>query len=377
VNTLSPKELLHYSRHLSLKEFGAEGQQKLNAAKVLVVGAGGLGCPALLYLTAAGIGKIGFVDFDTVHESNLHRQVLFTVNDIGKNKAEVARVRLTELNPFIALEPIPFQLNSGNALGIIEPYDVVIDGSDNFPTRYLVNDACVLLNKPLIYGSVLEFEGQVAVFNMLTSTGHSVNYRDVFHHPPLPGQVPNCASAGVLGVLPGIIGSLQALEAIKLISGKGNLLINQLLLLDGLSMEFTTVQLKNTNSRLAIKELIDYEVFCGINEKNNKSLGMKEITVQELLQLKDSGEDFQLIDVREEYEYDTGNLQGELIPLSQIPHSLDKISKDKKVIIHCRSGSRSAQAVMWIEKNHPFENLFNLKGGIVAWAKEIDPTIEV
>ena len=341
----------------------------------MVVGAGGLGCPALLYLAAAGVGHIGIVDFDTVQESNLQRQVLFTVSDIGTNKATAAAGRLLKLNPFITISPHPLQLTSSNALDLIENYDLVIDGTDNFPTRYLLNDACVLLDKPLIYGSVLKYEGQVSVFNVLKDGTYSSNYRDLFPLPPSPDVVPDCESAGVLGVLPGIIGSIQANEAIKLLTGTGETLADTLLIVDSLSMETTRIKIRNQQSRNQIKKLIDYEDFCGILKKKTESLGMKEITVQELQELLQSGTDFQLIDVREPHEYDICNLEGELIPLAEIPHNVDKISKAKKVVIHCRSGGRSGQAVQWLEKNHKLDNLYNLKGGILAWAKEIDPSM--
>ncbi len=375
MSNLNPEELTRYNRHLILKEFGYEGQLKLKNSCVLVVGAGGLGCPVLLYLVAAGVGTIGIIDFDVVQESNLQRQVLFTIHDIGKNKAEAARQRLLLLNPHIAISAFTNRITSENALELLRNYDLVIDGSDNFPTRYLLNDASVLLNKPLVYGSVLEHEGQVAAFNVFKNNQFSTNYRDIFPSPPVPGAVPDCESAGVLGVLPGIIGCMQANEAIKILTGKGEHLSNSLLIIDSMTLDFTKVQIRNTHSRDSIKKLIDYEDFCGNNEKKSKSLRMKEITVQELHQLKQSQVDFQLIDVRELHEFDICNLQGELIPLAEIPHNVDKISKAKKVIMHCRSGGRSSQAVQWLEKNHKLENLYNLKGGILAWANEIDKSM--
>lgn len=375
MNELTHNERERYSRHLNLKGFGAEGQLKLKQSRVLIVGAGGLGCPALLYLVAAGVGKIGIVDFDIVQESNLQRQVLFTINDIGRKKADVAKTRLSELNPLISIHTYPIELTSQNILPILEQYDLVLDCSDNFATRYLVNDASVLLNKPLVYGSVLEYEGHVAVFNVKIDGNYSSNYRDLFPEPPLPGSVPDCAQAGVLGVIPGMIGTIQANEALKILTGKGPILSDKLLIVDAFTMDITQVTIQNHNRRAQINKLIDYEDFCGINEKKIKSLGMKEITVQELQALQNSGEDFQLIDVREPHEYDICNLAGELIPMGDIPHSVDKISKAKKVVIHCRSGGRSGQMVQWLEKNHKLENLYNLKGGILAWAKEIDPSM--
>jgi adenylyltransferase/sulfurtransferase len=375
LNTLSKEELNRYSRHLNLKGFGKDCQIKLKTGSVLVIGAGGLGCPVLLYLAAAGVGRIGIVDFDAVQESNLQRQILFTAEDVFKNKAEAAKTRLSLLNSFIRIDAYPFQLTSSNALELLNGYDVVIDGSDNFPTRYLVNDACVLLNKPLVYGSVLEFEGQVAVFNVFQNNHHSANYRDLYSAPPPHDVVPNCETAGVLGVLPGIIGIIQANEAIKLLTGIGEVIADKLILIDSLSMDINTVSIKNKNSREHIRKLIDYEDFCGTQEKTLKPSGMKEVTVHELLQLKQAGENFQLIDVREEHEFETGNLEGELIPLSQIPDNIERINKQKQVIIHCKSGSRSSQAIQWLEKTYSFENLYNLKGGIAAWAREIDPSI--
>lgn len=375
MSKLSPEEKNRYSRHLVLKDFGVEGQLKLKQASVLVVGAGGLGCPALLYLAAAGVGTLGIVDFDVVQESNLQRQVLFRMDDIGTNKANAATNHLRDLNPLISITSYPVRLTSQNALDIIGNYDLVIDGSDNFPTRYLVNDACVLLDKSFVYGSVLEYEGQVSVFNVLLNSQYSSNYRDLFPFPPLPDKVPNCEQAGVLGVLPGIIGSIQANEAIKVLTGIGEPLIDRLLLLDSLTLETTLIKIQNKQARLEIKNLVDYEDFCGISEKKIKSLGMKEITVQELQDLQQSGTDFQLIDVREPHEYDICHIEGELIPLAEVPHNIDKISRAKKVVIYCRSGGRSGQIIQWLEKNHKLDNLYNLKGGILAWAREIDPSM--
>jgi|SRR6478609_2844842 len=373
MDKLTEEELIRYSRHLVLKDFGLINQLKLKNAKVLVVGAGGLGSPALLYLAAAGIGKLGIVDFDTVAVSNLQRQVIFTQDDVGKNKAAAAAKRLKLLNPLIHITEYHFQLTADNALGVIQNYDIVLDGTDNFPTRYLLNDACVLLNLPLVYGSILQFEGQVAVFNYHHPDGRfSTNYRDLFPEPPSPESVPNCEQAGVLGVLPGMIGGMQANEVIKIIAQIGEPLVDKLVIFDALAMEMTSIAIPNRNSRTTIKSLIDYEDFCGINPKNNKSLSMKEVTVQELEEMKKSGADFQLIDVREPYEFDICNLEGELIPMSDVPGNIDKISKDKKVVVHCRSGKRSGDMILWLEKTHGFTNLYNLKGGVLAWAREID-----
>ncbi|MBX2969274.1 MAG: ThiF family adenylyltransferase [Cyclobacteriaceae bacterium] len=378
MNKLTPEELTRYSRHLVLKDFGLKNQEKLKQASVLVVGAGGLGSPVLLYLTAAGVGKIGIIDFDAVQESNLQRQVLFTTEDTGTNKAVAATQHLNRLNPFVIIHTINQKLTSGNALSIVQGYDLVLDGSDNFPTRYLVNDACVLLNKPLVYGSILQYEGQLAVFNVdLGNDKRSTNYRDLFPVPPQPHEVPNCEQAGVLGVLPGMLGSMMANEAIKLITGIVEPMANRLIIVDGLSLEMMTVKIPDRNSRADIKKLIDYEQFCGINQEKDKSLGMKEITVLELKQLIDTKSDFQLIDVREVYEYEQANIGGEHIPMAEVPHNIDRIQANKQVVVHCRSGGRSGNIIQWLEKNHGFENLYNLKGGILAWAREIDDSLDI
>ena len=379
MDRLSSEELQRYSRHLVLQDFGMENQLKLKRSRVLVVGAGGLGCPALLYLAAAGVGTIGVIDSDKLEMSNLQRQILYTVNDVGRNKAEAAVERLALLNPLIELKAFAERLTSRNALEVLGDFDLVIDGTDNFPTRYLINDACVLLDKPFIYASILQYEGQAAVFNYRNSAGVvSANYRDIFPDPPSGASIPNCEEAGVLGVLPGLLGGIQANEAIKVLTGIGEPLANQLLILDSSTMQQMVVKISDQGTRNSIKDLIDYEDFCGINAGKNKSLNdkllaMKEVTVQELKKLMDSNADFQLIDVREPHEYDICNLDGELIPMSDIPNNVDKIAKDKQVVIHCRSGKRSGDMLLWLEKNHGFTNLYNLKGGILAWAKEIDP----
>ncbi|HMY37322.1 MAG TPA: molybdopterin-synthase adenylyltransferase MoeB, partial [bacterium] len=317
---LTTEELARYNRHLILKEFGLEGQQKLKSAKVLVIGAGGLGAPCLLYLTAAGVGTIGIVDFDTVDASNLQRQVLYTVDDVGKPKADTAAHRLKQLNPSVHFNTHREKLTSANALDIIRSYDIIADGSDNFQTRYLVNDACVLLNKPLIYASIFQFEGQVSVFNYTDPSGTlGPNYRDLFPTPPPPGMVPSCAEGGVLGVLPGIIGSMQASEAIKVITGIGTPLSGKLFLWNALTFESRTMKFKRDPAnpinglQQTITALIDYEVFCGISEPEKQTGG--EISPAELKHWIDTGKDFQLIDVRESFEYGICNLGGTLIPL--------------------------------------------------------------
>lgn len=364
----STDESIRYSRHFVLPDFGTDGQKRLKQSKVLVVGAGGLGAPVLYYLAAAGIGHLGIADADVVSLSNLQRQILFTVDDVGKKKAAQAALRLRLLNPAITIEALEERITSANALTRLAHYDVVVDATDNFPTRYLLNDACVLLGKPLVYGSVFRYEGQVAVFNF----NHGPNYRDLYPTPPRPGSVPDCEQGGVLGVLPGLIGCYQANEVIKLIAGIGEPLSGKLLLLDTLSLETRIISIPTQNQKVPIKNLIDYDEFCGLTKPTEK---MKEVTVQQLKEMMDKKADFQLIDVREPHEYDICNLNGELIPQAEIPHNVDKIAKDKQVVIHCRSGARSGNMVNWLEKNHGFTNLYNLKGGILAWADQIDPSL--
>lgn len=363
-NSFSPEEISRYSRHFVLPQFGEAAQQKLKHASVAVVGAGGLGCPVLQYLAAAGIGNISIFDFDRVSLSNLQRQVLFSEEDIDQLKAAVAAAKLKKLNSNINITAHHIKLSAANALQMLSNFDVIVDCSDNFPTRYLLSDASILLNTPLVYGSIFRYEGQVAVFNW----NNSATYRDLFPQPPKPEAMPNCEAGGVLGVLPGIIGSIQANEAIKLITGVGEPLAGKLLVVDAFTMSFQTIALPNKNARQNLSRLIDYDDFCTASLQNT----MKEVTVQELKALKDAHADFQLIDVREPHEYDICNLDGDLIPQGDIPHSIEKIAKDKQVIIHCRSGARSGNMVKWLENNHGFTNLYNLKGGILAWAKEID-----
>ena len=374
---LSKEELARYSRHIIIPEFNIEGQKKLKAAKVLVIGTGGLGSPMLLYLAAAGVGTIGIVDFDVVDDSNLQRQVLYSVKDVGRPKVEAARERILGLNPHINVIAYNEHLSSKNALEIFKDYDVVADGTDNFPTRYLVNDACVLTGIPNVYASIFRFDGQVSVFNY----NNGPNYRDLYPEPPPPGLVPSCAEGGVLGVLPGIIGSLQANEVIKVITGIGETLSGRLFAFDALNFSTKIFKIgKDKSNPLngenpTIKELIDYQQFCGIvldviNEK------VKEITVQELKKKMDAKEDFQLIDVREKHEYDFVNLGAELIPLNTVLDNVEKFSRDKQVIIHCKGGVRSAKAIQALEEKG-FINLYNLKGGIVAYAKEVDESLPV
>ncbi|MBS1508071.1 MAG: ThiF family adenylyltransferase [Bacteroidetes bacterium] len=365
---LLPDELSRYSRHLALPGFTTERQRALKEATVAVVGAGGLGSPVLLYLAAAGVGRLKVIDHDKVSTSNLQRQILFNEADVGKRKSTVAINKLSSLNQHTIFHEVPYPIRSANAFELLADADVVVDCSDNFPTRYLVNDACVLLNKPLVYGSVFRYEGQVSVFNF----NQGVNYRDLYPTPPAPGSVPDCEEGGVFGALCGVVGSLQANEVIKVLTGVGEVLTGKLLIFDSAYMETTVVEIPDQMQREKIKNLIDYDEFCGVTQ--NKKI-MKEVTVQELKKLLDSKADIQFIDVREPHEYDICNLGAELVPQAEIPGYADKISKDKQVIIHCRSGARSGNMVQWLEKNHGFTNLYNLKGGILAWAKEIDPTM--
>jgi sulfur-carrier protein adenylyltransferase/sulfurtransferase len=377
----SADELTRYSRHFALPEFGHAGQQKLKQGSVLIVGAGGLGAPASLYLAAAGVGRIGLVDFDHVDVTNLQRQVIYTTADIGESKLFVSAQRLRALNPEIEIETHDLRLTRDNALDVIDRYDVIIDGTDNFPTRYLVNDACVLLKKPYIYGSILRFDGQVSVFH----AEHGPCYRCLFREPPPPGLVPNCAEGGVLGMLPGIIGSLQALEAVKLIAAVGTPLIGRLILFDGLSMRFRELKLKKNaecpmcGDHPTITGLIDYEEFCGYTNQGTmqEDAQIDEITVEELKQRLDRGERPALLDVREPFEWNIINL-GEygarLIPMRELPQRLDELDREQELVVYCRSGARSANIVGMLQAQG-FRNAINLAGGVRAWAERIDPSL--
>lgn len=379
----SREELERYSRHLIIPEFNIEGQRKLKAAKVLVIGSGGLGAPLLLYLAAAGVGTIGIVDFDVVDASNLQRQVLFSIDDVGRPKVEAAAERLRKLNPHITIHTYNTKFTSANALDIVRNYDVVADGTDNFPTRYLVNDACVLLDKVNVYASIYRFEGQASVFNEQLADGtRGPNYRDLFPTPPPPGLVPSCAEGGVIGVLPGILGSLQANEVIKVITGVGETLSGRLFLFDAATFETRTLKVRRNPSNPLNGEnptqtgLIDYEEFCGLKVTTRAdNSDVKTIDVFELQELRESGEDFQLIDVREPYEYAIANLGAELAPLATVSEYAPRIRRDVKVVVHCRSGVRSAKAIRELEAAFGFDNLYNLKGGILAWADEIDTAV--
>jgi sulfur-carrier protein adenylyltransferase/sulfurtransferase len=346
---LTPEEFERYNRQMLMPEFGLNGQEKLKNAKVLVIGCGGLGSPIMLYLTAAGIGMLGIVENDKIDITNLQRQILYTTSAVGLPKISETVNRLMALNPFVKIKQYPILLSADNALEIIKDYDIVIDGTDNFPTRYLVNDACVILNKPFVYGAIHRFEGQVAVFNHQ----NSATYRDLFPTPPPPEQAPNCAEAGVLGVLPGIIGSMQALEAIKVITNIGEPLSGKLLVLDTLSMQSRIIRIPKMSDTTKITQLIDYVEFCGLKSTN-------DITYEGLKALNH----YQLIDVREKHEYETRNIGGELIPLSELEKHLPKISRDKTVVIHCQSGVRSQKAIKILQEKFGFTNLVNLTGGI-------------
>ena len=371
---LSENQLKRYSRHLILPEIGVQGQEKLLESKVLVIGAGGLGAPVLQYLAAAGVGSIGIVDYDTVEESNLQRQVLFGTSSVGVRKSEASAKRIADLNPSIQITQYPEHLNSSNALQILGKYDLIIDGTDNFPTRYLVNDACVILGKPFIYGSIYRFEGQVSVFNLKAGEERPPNYRDLFPEPPPPNMVPSCAEGGVVGALPGIIGSIQASEAIKVITGSGKPLSGRLFILDALTMDTRIIKFPTDGNQKKIDTLIDYEEFCGTSP--NMMAKVKEITVKELNELRQNGNEYQLIDVREPFETDIATIGGDLIPQGTVQDNVEKFDPQKQVIVYCRSGKRSADVIRLMEKKHGLNNLYNLKGGILAWADEIDPTIQ-
>lgn len=361
------EELARYNRHIIIPDFGIEAQKKLKAAKVLVIGSGGLGSPLLLYLAAAGVGTLGIVDLDVVDDSNLQRQVLFGVQDIGIPKVEAAKIRLKQLNPHIKIKTYNTQFTSKNALEIIKDYNVVADGTDNFPTRYLVNDASVLAGIPNVYASIFQFEGQVSVFNYTDKNGtKGPNYRDLYPTPPEPGLIPNCAEGGVLGVLPGIIGSLQANEVIKVITGVGEPLSGKFFVFDALTFETRTLKITKRANSTEIKELIDYEQFCGISAIEKP---VKEISTLELENWISNGEDFQIIDVRETSEYEQINIGAHLIPLGEVIARNHEIEREKKVVIHCRSGARSAKAIRQLEEIG-FDNLYNLKGGILAIEQE-------
>jgi adenylyltransferase/sulfurtransferase len=374
--TLTNDEILRYSRHLIMPEVGMEGQQKLKAAKVLCIGAGGLGSPLALYLAAAGVGTLGIVDFDVVDFTNLQRQIIHSTADVGRPKLESAAEKLKAINPYINLRAFNTRLSSENALDLFREFDIVADGTDNFPTRYLVNDACVLTGKPNVYGSIFRFEGQASVF----ATEQGPCYRCLYPEPPPPGLVPSCAEGGVLGILPGLVGVMQATEAIKLILGVGDPLIGRLLLIDALGMKFRELKLRKNpdcpacGRNRTITKLIDYNEFCGIRgeEAPVSTTGIPTIQVEELKRRLDAGDNLFVLDVREPHEYQICNINGYLIPLGDLPKRVSELDSSREIVAHCRSGVRSGKAVEFLQQAG-FKKVHNLAGGILAWADRIDP----
>jgi sulfur-carrier protein adenylyltransferase/sulfurtransferase len=374
--TLTNEEILRYSRHLIMPEVGMEGQQKLKAAKVLCIGAGGLGSPLALYLTAAGVGTLGIVDFDVVDFTNLQRQIIHSTADVGRKKLDSAAEKLKAINPFVNLRTFETRLSSENALELFREFDIVADGTDNFPTRYLVNDACVLTGKPNVYGSIFRFEGQASVF----ATEQGPCYRCLYPEPPPPGLVPSCAEGGVLGILPGLVGVMQATEAIKLILGIGDPLIGRLLLIDALGMKFRELKLRKNpdcpvcGRNRTITKLIDYNEFCGIRgeEAPVSTTGIPTMQVEELKRRLDAGENLFVLDVREPHEYQICNINGYLIPLGDLPKRVSELDSSREIVAHCRSGVRSGKAVEFLQQAG-FKKVHNLAGGILAWADRVDP----
>jgi adenylyltransferase/sulfurtransferase len=376
---LSNEEIRRYSRHLIMPEVALEGQRRLKGASVLLVGAGGLGSPLALYVAAAGVGRIGIVDFDVVDESNLQRQVLHGQRSVGRPKLESARERLEDLNPHVAIETHEMRLTSENALDLVADYDIVADGTDNFPTRYLVNDASVLTGRPNVYASIFRFEGQASVF----AAPGGPCYRCLYPEPPPPGLVPSCAEGGVLGILPGLLGTIQATEVIKLILGAGEPLIGRLLLVDALGMSFRTLQLRRDpdcpvcGDDPTITELIDYEEFCGIGPAVEAApeTGVDEIAVNEVAAALDRGEDVTILDVREPHEWQICHIEGaELLPLSELPARVHELDSSRTYYVHCKTGVRSARAIEFLQEAG-FTRLRNVRGGIKAWADEVDPSM--
>jgi adenylyltransferase/sulfurtransferase len=373
--TLTNDEILRYSRHLIMPEVGMVGQQKLKAARVLCIGAGGLGSPLALYLAAAGVGTLGIVDFDVVDFTNLQRQIIHSTADVGRKKLDSAAEKLKAINPFVNVKKIEARLSSENALELFREFDIVADGTDNFPTRYLVNDACVLTGKPNVYGSIFRFEGQASVF----ATEKGPCYRCLYPEPPPPGLVPSCAEGGVLGILPGLVGVMQATEVIKLILGAGEPLIGRLLLIDALGMKFRELKLRKNpecpacGTHPTITKLIDYNEFCGIRgEEKPVETGIPEMQVEELKRRLDAGENLFVLDVREPHEYQICNIGGHLIPLGDLPKRVNELDSSREIVAHCRSGVRSAKAVGFLQQAG-FKKVHNLAGGILAWADRVDP----
>ncbi|MGH7720449.1 MAG: molybdopterin-synthase adenylyltransferase MoeB [Gemmatimonadaceae bacterium] len=375
---LSREEILRYGRHLILPEVGLTGQRKLKGARVLLIGAGGLGSPLALYLAAAGVGHLGLVDFDVVDATNLQRQILHGTSDVGRPKLDSARDRIGDINPNTSVETYETRLSSANALEIIRGHDVVVDGTDNFPTRYLTNDACVLLGIPNVYGSIFRFEGQASVF----ATDEGPCYRCLFREPPPPGLVPSCAEGGVLGVLPGLIGVIQATETIKLLLGLGESLVGRLLLVDALRMRFRTLQLRRDPACPAcgtreLQELIDYDQFCGVtaDSEGAAAADLPELTPRELAARVASGEAIDLIDVREPHEWEIGTIAGaRLAPLSTVPELLASLDSARDIVVYCKGGTRSAKAVRQL-RDAGFRRVWNLNGGILRWAEDVDPSV--
>jgi adenylyltransferase/sulfurtransferase len=379
---LTPQEVARYSRHLIMPEVGVEGQKRLKASAVLLVGAGGLGSPLGLYLAAAGVGRLGLIDFDVVDFSNLQRQVLHGTPDVGRPKLHSARDRLRAINPDVQLDLYEARLTSANALELFRPYDLVIDGTDNFATRYLVNDACVLLGKPNVYGSIFRFDGQASVFY----PGRGPCYRCLYPEPPPPGEVPSCAEGGVLGILPGLVGCIQATEAVKLLLGQGTPLIGRLLLYDALQMSFREFKVRRNpkcpmcGDQPTIKALIDYEQFCGVRGQETPAPAAAgpapaELTVEELKRRLDRKEDVFILDVRNPEEFQICRIPGSvLIPLPALPQRFGELDRGRELIVHCKSGMRSQKAIQFL-RQQGFTKLLNVKGGILAWAERIDPTM--
>ncbi len=374
---LSNDEIKRYSRHLIMPEVGMGGQKKLKQGSVLCVGAGGLGSPLAFYLAAAGVGRLGIVDFDVVDFSNLQRQILHTTHDVGRPKLESAREKLEALNPNVKVETHETRLSSDNALELFENYDIIADGTDNFPTRYLVNDACVITGKPNVYGSIFRFEGQASVF----ATSDGPCYRCLYPEPPPPGLVPSCAEGGVLGILPGLVGLIQATEVVKLILGKGESLAGRLLLFDALGMKFRELKLRKNpkcpvcGENPSIKELIDYEEFCGIGQEEQAPTGIEEITAKEFKEELDQGKDLFILDVRNPVEFEICRIDGShLIPLDELLNRVHELDSARDIVVHCRSGARSAQAIEML-REAGFRKLRNLKGGVLAWSDDVDPTM--
>ncbi len=375
--TLNKDEILRYSRHLIMPEVAMEGQLKLKAARVLCIGAGGLGSPLALYLAAAGVGTLGLVDFDVVDYTNLQRQVIHHTSDVGRPKLDSAIDKLNAINPFVQTERFETMLTSANALEIFRGFDIIADGTDNFATRYLVNDACVLSGKPNVYASIFRFEGQASVF----ATKDGPCYRCLYPEPPPPGLVPSCAEGGVLGVLPGLLGVIQATEVIKLILGAGDSLIGRLLLVDALAMRFREMRVRKNpdcpvcGANPTVKELIDYNQFCGIRGEDAPSdAKVPEIQVGELKRRQDAGEDLFVLDVREPHEYQICNLGGYLIPLGDLPKRIHELDSSREIVVHCKSGGRSAKAVDFLRQSG-FKRASNLTGGILAWSDKVDPSV--